>query len=130
MNLNSLRFSNGLNVFTTGDSSTVYLKMAPCTTLQNIAGYKEGNRLKTELFWPSYESCQKVKFCVCVSIVNKCLSLLRQVWTYCTLFKEVERFKRGDILQAAVQGGDFLMKYAKNAPTNKCYFSLTRYAKV
>ncbi|XP_077976850.1 N-acylglucosamine 2-epimerase-like [Glandiceps talaboti] len=50
----------------------------------------------------------------------------RQVWMYCKLYNEVERFHKPEILQAAVKGADFLMKNVKDPETLKCYFSLTR----
>ena len=50
----------------------------------------------------------------------------RQVWMYCTLYKNVERFRLENIYKAAVRGGEFLRRFVKNQETGKCYFSLTR----
>ncbi|XP_069141116.1 N-acylglucosamine 2-epimerase-like [Argopecten irradians] len=50
----------------------------------------------------------------------------RQVWTYCRLYNEVERFRRDDILQAALKGMKFLQKYAKDPQTSKCHLVLTQ----
>ncbi|XP_064605325.1 N-acylglucosamine 2-epimerase-like isoform X2 [Liolophura sinensis] len=50
----------------------------------------------------------------------------RQVWTYSRLYNDVKRFHKPEILDAARNGGEFLMKYVKNPETWKCYFSLTR----
>ena len=50
----------------------------------------------------------------------------RQVWMYSTLYQNVERFKKKNIYEAAVRGGDFLRKFGKNKETGKCYFAVTR----
>ncbi|CAH1782525.1 unnamed protein product [Owenia fusiformis] len=53
----------------------------------------------------------------------------RQVWTYSKLYNEVERFRKPEILQAAIQGAEFIMKHMKVAGTGKCYMILTREGK-
>jgi len=50
----------------------------------------------------------------------------RQVWMYSTLYQEVERFRLSEVYDAAIMGGEFLIKFAKNEDSGKCYFSLTR----
>lgn len=53
----------------------------------------------------------------------------RQVWMYCRLYLQLERFRLDRIYQAAVRGGQFLMDFVKNPDTGKCYFSVTREGK-
>ncbi|KAM4695675.1 N-acylglucosamine 2-epimerase [Rhinophrynus dorsalis] len=51
----------------------------------------------------------------------------RQVWTYCHLYRKVPRFRRQNILSAAVAGGEFLLAHARPSPDSlKCAFVLTR----
>ncbi|MBN3306714.1 RENBP epimerase, partial [Amia calva] len=53
----------------------------------------------------------------------------RQVWMYCRLYRTVERFRRPEILEAAVAGGEFLRSHAWAPPMDgrqKCAFCLTR----
>nr|XP_006625461.1 PREDICTED: N-acylglucosamine 2-epimerase [Lepisosteus oculatus] len=53
----------------------------------------------------------------------------RQVWMYCRLYRTVERFRRPEILEAAVAGGEFLRSHAWAPPlggSQKCAFCLTR----
>ncbi|KAK3585826.1 hypothetical protein CHS0354_038351 [Potamilus streckersoni] len=51
----------------------------------------------------------------------------RQVWTYCRLYNECERFRTSEIIQAAIRGGEFLMKHAKvSSSSQKCALVLTR----
>ncbi|KAL5014051.1 hypothetical protein ScPMuIL_008321, partial [Solemya velum] len=49
----------------------------------------------------------------------------RQVWMLARLYHETDRFQKPEILEAAVKGAEFLMKYAKNRETMKCYLVLT-----
>ena len=53
----------------------------------------------------------------------------RQVWMYCRLYLQLERFRLDSIYQAAVRGGKFLRDFVKNPDTGKCYFSVTREGK-
>ena len=53
--------------------------------------------------------------------------MVRQVWMYSTLYQEVERFRLSEVYDAAIMGGEFLIKFAKNEDSGKCYFSLTRW---
>ncbi|XP_006900041.1 PREDICTED: N-acylglucosamine 2-epimerase [Elephantulus edwardii] len=51
----------------------------------------------------------------------------RQVWTYCRLYRKIERFRRPELLAAAKAGGDFLLHHALvTPPEKKCAFVLTR----
>uniref|UniRef100_A0A8C6RXS3 N-acylglucosamine 2-epimerase n=1 Tax=Nannospalax galili TaxID=1026970 RepID=A0A8C6RXS3_NANGA len=51
----------------------------------------------------------------------------RQVWMYCRLYRNFERFHRTDLLDAAKAGGEFLLRYARVAPpSKKCAFVLTQ----
>ncbi|XP_013382258.1 N-acylglucosamine 2-epimerase isoform X1 [Lingula anatina] len=50
----------------------------------------------------------------------------RQVWTYAKLYNEVERFRRPELLKAAVKGADFMIKHVKEQTTGRCYFVTTR----
>lgn len=51
----------------------------------------------------------------------------RQVWMYSRLYRKVPRFRRPELLQAAQEGGEFLLKHARVSPTSqKCAFVLTR----
>ena len=50
----------------------------------------------------------------------------RQVWMYSTLYQEMDRFRMTEVYEAAVKGGDFLIKFAKNKDNGKVYFSLNR----
>uniref|UniRef100_A0A3Q1MDG4 N-acylglucosamine 2-epimerase n=1 Tax=Bos taurus TaxID=9913 RepID=A0A3Q1MDG4_BOVIN len=51
----------------------------------------------------------------------------RQVWMYCRLYRQFERFRRPELLNAAKAGGEFLLRYAQVAPpAKKCAFVLTR----
>ncbi|XP_054978964.1 N-acylglucosamine 2-epimerase isoform X1 [Sorex araneus] len=51
----------------------------------------------------------------------------RQVWTYCRLYRTLERFHHPELLEAARAGGEFLMRCARVAfPGRKCAFTLTR----
>ncbi|XP_051034279.1 N-acylglucosamine 2-epimerase isoform X1 [Phodopus roborovskii] len=51
----------------------------------------------------------------------------RQVWMYCRLYRNFERFRRAEILDAAKAGGEFLLRFARVAPpAKKCAFVLTR----
>ncbi|XP_066285121.1 N-acylglucosamine 2-epimerase-like isoform X2 [Branchiostoma lanceolatum] len=50
----------------------------------------------------------------------------RQVWMYCRLYNEVEKYHRQDVLQAAIAGGEFLMKHVRDPTTMKCSFAVTR----
>ena len=45
---------------------------------------------------------------------------------YSRLYNEEPVYKRPDLLQAAVSGAEFLMKYAKLPNSHKCYLSVTR----
>ena len=45
---------------------------------------------------------------------------------YSTLYQEVDRFRLSEVYDAAIMGGEFLIKFAKNKDSGKCYFSLTR----
>ncbi|XP_010828776.1 PREDICTED: N-acylglucosamine 2-epimerase, partial [Bison bison bison] len=50
-----------------------------------------------------------------------------QVWMYCRLYRQFERFRRPELLNAAKAGGEFLLRYAQVAPpAKKCAFVLTR----
>ena len=59
-------------------------------------------------------------------VLKKINNFHRQVWMYSTLYQNVERFKKKNIYEAAVRGGDFLRKFGKNKETGKCYFAVTR----
>ncbi|XP_076448155.1 N-acylglucosamine 2-epimerase-like [Babylonia areolata] len=51
----------------------------------------------------------------------------RQVWMYARLYNELDRFRTAEMLEAAVNGGQFVMSHVKRPDgTWKCYFSLTR----
>lgn len=50
----------------------------------------------------------------------------RQVWMYCTLYSSLDRFKTDEVREAAVQGGDFLIKHVR-LEGGKCAFSTDRY---
>ncbi|XP_030049958.1 N-acylglucosamine 2-epimerase isoform X2 [Microcaecilia unicolor] len=51
----------------------------------------------------------------------------RQVWTYCRLYRTLPRFCRPEILNAAITGGEFLIRHARiSADSQKCAFVLTR----
>ncbi|XP_052240983.1 N-acylglucosamine 2-epimerase-like isoform X2 [Dreissena polymorpha] len=50
----------------------------------------------------------------------------RQVWMYAKLYNEEEKFTTQAVLQAAEKGAEFLMKFAKDASTGRCYLILTR----
>ena len=50
----------------------------------------------------------------------------RQVWTYCSLYTRLARFRLDTIYQAAVRAGSFLINNVKNPQTGKCYFAVTR----
>ncbi|XP_041349589.1 N-acylglucosamine 2-epimerase-like [Gigantopelta aegis] len=52
--------------------------------------------------------------------------LSRQVWTYARIYNEVEGYQKEDILTAAKQGGDFIMKFVKDPKSMRCCLSLTR----
>ena len=54
----------------------------------------------------------------------------RQVWMYSTLYQDMDRFRTKEVYDAAVMGGEFLIKFAKIKETGKCYFSLTRYLNI
>ena len=54
----------------------------------------------------------------------------RQIWTYCKLYNTIERFKRDDLLTAAIRGAQFLMSDEIRDPkTYKCCFCCTREGK-
>ncbi|XP_063427778.1 N-acylglucosamine 2-epimerase-like [Mytilus trossulus] len=53
----------------------------------------------------------------------------RQVWMYARLYKEMKRFQKPEILEAAIKGAEFLQKFARNPETYRCYFSLTKEGK-
>ncbi|CAJ1055163.1 N-acylglucosamine 2-epimerase [Xyrichtys novacula] len=57
----------------------------------------------------------------------------RQVWTYCRLYRTMERFRRHEILEAAKAGGSFLRRFARVPSSSsgqwKCAFCLTREGK-
>ncbi len=48
----------------------------------------------------------------------------RQVWMYCRLYNETERFHKKEILDVAKAGASFLRKNVKRAD-NRCYFCVT-----
>lgn len=50
----------------------------------------------------------------------------RQVWTYCKLYNEEPSYRRTDVLNAAISGAEFLMKYAKLPNSQKCYLVVAR----
>uniref|UniRef100_A0A4W3GIK6 N-acylglucosamine 2-epimerase n=1 Tax=Callorhinchus milii TaxID=7868 RepID=A0A4W3GIK6_CALMI len=51
----------------------------------------------------------------------------RQVWTYCHLYRNVERFHTPEILNAAIKGGAFLLSHARVSPgSRKCAFVVRR----
>uniref|UniRef100_UPI00398EA9DA N-acylglucosamine 2-epimerase n=1 Tax=Pristiophorus japonicus TaxID=55135 RepID=UPI00398EA9DA len=51
----------------------------------------------------------------------------RQVWTYCRLYRKVPRFHRQELLDAAVAGGEFLIRHsAVSAASTKRAFAVTR----
>ncbi|KAK7102998.1 N-acylglucosamine 2-epimerase-like [Littorina saxatilis] len=50
----------------------------------------------------------------------------RQVWMYARLYNEVDRFKTAEMLEAAENGGKFVLAHMKRQDTGKCYLSLTR----
>ncbi|XP_055964690.1 N-acylglucosamine 2-epimerase [Sorex fumeus] len=51
----------------------------------------------------------------------------RQVWTYCRLYRTLERFRHPELLEVARAGGEFLLRCARVAfPGRKCAFTLTR----
>uniref|UniRef100_A0A4W3GJE9 Uncharacterized protein n=1 Tax=Callorhinchus milii TaxID=7868 RepID=A0A4W3GJE9_CALMI len=50
-----------------------------------------------------------------------------QVWTYCHLYRNVERFHTPEILNAAIKGGAFLLSHARVSPgSRKCAFVVRR----
>ncbi|XP_052072486.1 N-acylglucosamine 2-epimerase-like [Mytilus californianus] len=53
----------------------------------------------------------------------------RQVWMYARLYKEMKRFQKPEILEAAIKGAEFLQKFARNPETYRCYFALTKEGK-
>ena len=50
----------------------------------------------------------------------------RQVWTYCFLYQNHERFKREDMKAAAIKGGEFLLNHFKDQNSDKIYFMTSR----
>ncbi|XP_055486766.1 LOW QUALITY PROTEIN: N-acylglucosamine 2-epimerase [Leucoraja erinacea] len=51
----------------------------------------------------------------------------RQVWMYCRLYRCLPRFHRQEILDAAIAGGEFLLRYAAPYPgSRKLAFAVTR----
>uniref|UniRef100_UPI00358F270B N-acylglucosamine 2-epimerase isoform X3 n=1 Tax=Myxine glutinosa TaxID=7769 RepID=UPI00358F270B len=51
----------------------------------------------------------------------------RQVWMYCRLYCELPRFHKPEIIDAALKGGDFILKHAQVFPPEpKCAFVTTR----
>lgn len=53
----------------------------------------------------------------------------RQVWMYARLYKEMKRFQKPEILEAAIKGAEFLQKFTRNPETYRCYFALTKEGK-
>ncbi|VDH99173.1 N-acylglucosamine 2-epimerase [Mytilus galloprovincialis] len=53
----------------------------------------------------------------------------RQVWMYARLYKEMKRFQKPEILEAAIKGAEFLQKFARNPEIYRCYFALTKEGK-
>lgn len=49
----------------------------------------------------------------------------RQVWMYCSLYTSLERFRREEVREAAVRGGEFLIQHVK-MEGGKCAFSTDR----
>uniref|UniRef100_A0A8D3BTI4 N-acylglucosamine 2-epimerase n=1 Tax=Scophthalmus maximus TaxID=52904 RepID=A0A8D3BTI4_SCOMX len=57
----------------------------------------------------------------------------RQVWMYCRLYRTMDRFRRPEILEAAVAGGAFLRRFARVSAAGgqwKCAFCLSKDGKV
>ncbi|XP_043541206.1 N-acylglucosamine 2-epimerase [Chiloscyllium plagiosum] len=51
----------------------------------------------------------------------------RQIWTYCRLYRTLPRFRRPELLAAAIAGGEFLMSSARiSADSRKLAFVVTR----
>ena len=50
----------------------------------------------------------------------------RQVWTYCFLYQNHERFRREDMKAAAIKGGEFLLNHFKDQNSDKIYFMTSR----
>ncbi|XP_067881740.1 N-acylglucosamine 2-epimerase isoform X2 [Heterodontus francisci] len=51
----------------------------------------------------------------------------RQVWTYCRLYRKLARFRRQELLDAAVAGAEFLIRHAAvSADSRKQAFVVTR----
>ncbi|XP_053329262.1 N-acylglucosamine 2-epimerase [Spea bombifrons] len=51
----------------------------------------------------------------------------RQVWMYCRLYRKVPRFRKQEVLSAAIAGGKFLMDHGRpTAGSLKCAFVVTR----
>ncbi|XP_067683383.1 N-acylglucosamine 2-epimerase-like isoform X2 [Haliotis asinina] len=50
----------------------------------------------------------------------------RQVWMYARLYNDLEKYRKPQILQAAIKGADFLKQHMKNPDTMKCCLSMTR----
>ena len=48
----------------------------------------------------------------------------RQVWMYCRLYNEMERYQKHEILDAARKAADFLRNHVKR-DDNRCYFCVT-----
>ena len=48
----------------------------------------------------------------------------RQIWTYCRLYNETEKYHKKEILDVAKQGAEFLRRNGKRND-NRCYFCLT-----
>ena len=48
----------------------------------------------------------------------------RQVWMYCRLYNEVDRYHKQEILDVAIHGAEFLNKCVKR-DDNRCYFIVT-----
>ncbi|XP_052241619.1 N-acylglucosamine 2-epimerase-like isoform X1 [Dreissena polymorpha] len=72
------------------------MKTEPCMTKQNTFGFRPGSNEQ------------------------------RWVWMYAKLYNEEEQFNTQAVLQAAEKGAGFLMKFAKDASTGRCYLILNR----
>ncbi|KAJ8259989.1 hypothetical protein GJAV_G00175800 [Gymnothorax javanicus] len=99
-------------------------------------------RIRTELdrvvdFWLKYSHDNEYGgFFTCIGKDGKVYDELkyvwlqgRQVWMYCRLYRSTERFRRPEILQAAISGGEFLQKFAwvpSAGSSGKCAFCLSR----
>ncbi|EDO37790.1 predicted protein [Nematostella vectensis] len=53
----------------------------------------------------------------------------RQVWMYCKLYNETEKYHKDNVLQDAISGGEFIMKHLKRSEDGRCYFQVTREGK-